>query len=257
LGEDHERKIWDLTSKGSRTVWVCHSTDDGATWTKPVEITKTTKAPNWTWYATGPGVGIQLKSGRLVIPCDHGEAKTKKYFSHVIYSDDHGQNWKLGGRPAEDKTNECQVVELNDGKLLLNMRNYSANRLRATSTSEDGGKTWSKVGYDALLYEPVCQASFLRYTWPTDEKKSRILFSNPASNTSRIMMTVRMSYDESQTWPIAKTLHQGPAAYSCLAVLPEKTVGCLYERGEKHAYEKITFAVFNLEWLTNEKDSFD
>ena len=254
LGEDHERQIWDQTSKGERTVWVAKSIDDGATWSRPMEITETTKAANWTWYATGPGVGIQLKSGRLVIPCDHGEAVTKKYYSHIIYSDDQGKSWEMGGS-AGDKTNECQVLELADGTLLLNMRNYSASRLRAISTSKDGGLTWSEVTYDHMLYEPICQASLLRFTDEKRAGKNRILFSNPASNTSRIMLTVRLSYDECETWPVARTLHPGPSAYSCLAILPDSTTACLYERGEQHPYEKITFAHFNLEWLTDGKDS--
>ena len=74
FGEDHEGKIWDGTSKGTRTVWVMKSADDGETWSEPVEITQTVKSADWTWYATGPGIGIQLQSGRLVIPCDHGVA---------------------------------------------------------------------------------------------------------------------------------------------------------------------------------------
>lgn len=254
FGEDHEREIWDRTGKGSRTVWISQSRDNGATWSAPQEITETTKAPDWTWYATGPGVGIQLQSGRLIIPCDHGVAVSKKYFSHVIFSDDHGKTWQLGGS-AGDKTNECQVVELADGRLLLNMRNYSAHRSRALAYSSDQGETWSEVTRDPLLYEPICQASFLRFTNNQHSDKNRVLFSNPASNFARIQMTVRLSYDEGETWPVGKPLHAGPAAYSCLTVLPDNSIACFYERGENWPYEKITFAHFNLEWLTNGKDS--
>lgn len=252
LGVDREPRIIDQTSKGTRTVWVTKSIDDGRTWSKPVEITETTKQPNWTWYATGPGVGIQLRSGRLVIPCDHIEAGTKKYFSHIIYSDDRGATWKLGGS-AGDGVNECQVVELDDGSLLLNMRNYHKREknMRALATSKDGGLTWSAVRYDPTLVEPICQASFLRYTIHPPHDRDRVLFSNPAG-TKREKMTVRLSYDEGKTWPVAKVLHAGPAAYSCLTVLPDTTIGCFYERGEKHPYETITFARFDLRWLTGE-----
>ncbi len=253
LGIDHERQIIDGESKGTRTVWITQSEDDGATWTKPVEITGTTKQSNWTWYATGPGVGIQLKSGRLIIPCDHMEAVTKKYFSHIIYSDNHGKTWKTGGS-AGDLTNECQAVELKDGSLLLNMRNYSSHKLRALSTSKDGGLTWTEVTHDPMLYEPICQAGFIRYTASKNSSKNRLLFSNPASNTSRILMTVRLSYDEGKTWPMAKILEQEHSAYSSLAVLQDNTIACLHERGKNNPYEKITFSNFNLEWLTDGKD---
>jgi len=82
------------------------------------------KDPRWTWYATGPGVGIQTSKGRLVIPCDHTEAKTKANRSHVIYSDDNARRGTKGGVLVE-KTNECQVVERSDGVLLLNVRKLS------------------------------------------------------------------------------------------------------------------------------------
>ena len=100
LGVDHEPRIIAGTSKSTRTVKVLRSSDHGKTWSDPEDITKTTKQPNWTWYATGPGAGIELSrgkhKGRLVIPCDHIEAKTQHYYSHVIFSDDHGVTWQLG-----------------------------------------------------------------------------------------------------------------------------------------------------------------
>jgi sialidase-1 len=242
LGTDTEPQIVDGTSKGTRTVWVTKSTDDGATWDRPVEITKAVKRSEWTWYATGPGVGIQLQSGRLVIPCDNKVAGSKARQSHVIYSDDQGLSWQLGGVVGPN-CNESQVVERADGSLLLNMRSFEANNRRLVATSKDGGLTWSPPVEDPVLIEPVCQASILRL--PT----RALLFSNPAS-TRREKMTVRLSTDDGQTWPVAKLLHEGPAAYSCLTILPDGTIGCLYERGDKHAYETITLARFPLSWLT-------
>lgn len=243
FGEDTEGQIMDNTSKGTRTVHVMKSTDDGETWSDLVEITETTKRPTWRWYATGPGVGIQLRTGRLVIPCDHSEhgLPGHPYRSHVIYSDDHGETWQLGGVVGE-KVNECQVVELSDGSLCINMRSYHGENRRAVSISKDGGLTWSEMKLDPALIEPVCQASFIRYD------KKRLLFSNPAS-TKREKMTVRVSYDDGETWTAKKVLHAGPSAYSCLTVLPDMTVGCFYERGEQSAYETITFARFPIGWL--------
>ena len=259
LGSDREGQIIAQKSKDTRRVFVSYSEDDGKSWAAPKEITSQAKLKNWTWYATGPGVGILLRKGkhkgRMVIPCDHIEAVTKKYFSHVIYSDNQGKTWELGGTTATDKVNECQVVELADGRLMLNSRNYDrTQKYRAVSISTDGGMSWSQVKHDSTLIEPICQASFLRYTLGGSESRSRLLFSNPASKTARHQMTVRLSYDEGQTWPIARQLHAGASAYSCLTVMPDGLIGCLYEAGQKSPYEKIVFAQFTLDWLTDKKD---
>lgn len=251
LGQDHEPQIIDRTSKGTRTVWVSHSTDDGMTWSRPREITASTKQPQWTWYATGPGAGIQLRHGphrgRLIVPCDHIEAATRRFYSHVIYSDDHGRTWQLGGRTPQAGVNECEVVELSGGQLLLNMRNYDRTQpCRRTSISQDGGATWGPVMFDPVLVEPICQASLRRYSWPADGKPGLLLFSNPASPTRRENLTVRLSRDEGKTWPDAWTLHAGPSAYSCLAVLADGRVACLYEAGQTSPYESIVLARFRL-----------
>jgi sialidase-1 len=244
LGSDSESAIVNNTGKSSRTVWVCHSTDDGVTWTKPTDITKDTKKPEWTWYATGPGVGIQLKSGRLLVPCDSKSEKGKVRESHVIFSDDAGKTWQLGGVVGPN-CNESQAVELSDGTVLLNMRTYSGNNRRLIAKSTDGGKTFTKPVADATLIEPVCQASILR----DPGTKLGVLFSNPAS-LKRENLTVRLSQDDTNTWAHAKTLHAGPAAYSCLTILKDGNIGCLYECGEKNPYEQIRFDIFSREWLT-------
>lgn len=253
LGTDRERDIVARTSKGTRTVWVASSTDHGVTWTKPVEITSTTKEPSWTWYATGPGVGIQLKSGphagRLVIPCDHNydDPAEKKHLSgsHTIYSDDHGKTWKLDGT-IRPKVNECQVVELADGRgtLLMNMRSNHGRNVRAHATSADGGATWTAPTDAPPLIEPVCQGSIVRH------ESGSLLFSNPAAKT-RINMTVRASADDARTWRDVTVLHPGPSAYSNLISLSATEAGCLYERGETRPYEKITFARFAIGGLKN------
>jgi len=239
------------TAKDTRRVYVCSSKDDGLTWSEPIEITETTKKKNWWWYATGPGVGIQLEQGphkgRLVIPCDH--TSKDGHGSHVIYSDDHGGTWQLGGSVEGGGANECQVVELADGTLMLNMRiQEGSQRKRGIATSRDGGKTWSELELDPALIEPVCQASFLRYSPASSKGKNRLLFSNPASTADRVNMTVRISYDQGKTWPVTKQLYTGYSAYSCLTVLPDGDIGCFYEAGEtKDA--AIYFARFPLAWL--------
>ena len=241
LGEGDVRE-----GRAQRTAWVMHSTDSGATWSEPVEITADVKAPNWRWYATGPGHGIQLSSGRLLIPCDHSDASSKGQTggSHTVTSDDGGASWRIGGI-AGIHMNECMAAELDDGSVYMNMRNERGfgNR-RGIARSYDGGISWREFTRDETLIEPVCQASVLAPDWRGDA----VLFCNPAS-LKRENLTVRLSRDGARTWPVARVLHPGPTAYSDLVALPGGDVGCLYENGDKNAYERITWARFNQAWL--------
>ncbi len=253
-------RIWMPFCRDNDDVLVMFSDDDGRSWSTPVEITDDVKADDWVWYATGPGIGIQLQrgkyTGRMVIPCDHSIERNgnRVMVSHVFYSDDHGKSWKLGGS-LDIHTDECQVVELADGTLMLNARNYWGHNggrpdrggKRAVSYSQDGGDTWSKLEFDETLIEPICQASILNYP----AKPKHLLFSNPASQTTRQTITVRLSRDEGRTWPVKKLLHAGPAAYSSLVAFPDSSIGCLYESGDEGGRrDRITFARFSLKWLT-------
>ena len=246
LGEDHEREIIDGKSKDTRRVFVSSSSDDGKNWTVPKEITSSVKKENWTWYATGPCHGIQLKfgekKGRLIIPCDHIEAGSKKYFSHSIYSDDNGSTWQPGGTTPQDQVNECTVAELPDGKLLLNMRNYDrTQKSRKISFSEDAGNTWLDIQPDTALIEPICQASILF----TVENET-LWFLNPSSEKNRVNMTLKASYDFGKTWKNFKTLNSGPSAYSDLTLIDSNTLGCLYEGGKFNPYEGIVFTTVTM-----------
>lgn len=207
------------------------------------------KKPGWSWYATGPGNGIQLRSSRIVIPCDHTVPPSKAMHSHVIFSDDEGASWRIGGS-AGANTDEAAVIERADGSLLLNMRvdhneHGIAKKHRALAVSRDRGATWSDLSWDETLVEPVCQASLVRYNM----RRRMVLFSNPAHDVKRIRMTVRLSYDDAATWPVARVVHPGPASYSSLAVLGDGTIGLIYERGFQHFREMLTFARFNIDWL--------
>lgn len=243
-GDVPEKRIPAGISGPTRTVWVTHSKDDGLTWAAPADITAAVKQPEWTWYATGPVNGIQLRSGRMVIPCDHVRGTVAHRFSHVIFSDDGGKTWQLGGSAGPD-CNESTVVELSGGSLMLNMRSYAGKNRRAVSISRDGGLTWSEPVLDDALVEPVCQASLIGF----GKGKSRVLlFSNPAA-TERVNMTVRLSRDEGKSWSASKTIHAGPSAYSNLIGLEGNTAGLLYERGDATRFERITFARFPIGWL--------
>ncbi len=262
-GDEHEGDIILKKSKDTRRVFVMHSEDDGQSWSTPEDITETTKDPDWGWYATGPGVGIQIQhgphKGRLVIPSDHSYSDPQgdvrggpyEYGSHVIFSDDHGKTWELGGA-IRPKMNECQVVEVADGKgtLLMNMRSYFKRNRRALSVSYDGGCEWTDPVEAVDLIEPVCQAAFIRYSWPENGDKGQLLFSNPAS-TKRENMTIKVSNDGGRSWPVSKLLYNGPSAYSALAKGMDGTIYCLYEKGEDGPYEKITLAKLPPEAVLN------
>jgi len=257
-GTNHESEITTGGSKESRRVFCTHSSDDGKTWAEPSEITAAVKRPEWRWYATGPVNGIQLEhgpqAGRLVVPCNHtSAAKTNAASravsrSHIIYSDDHGRTWQIGG-VEEERTNESTLVELVGGRLLHNMRSYRGHQQRATALSLDGGETWGRFRDEPVLIEPVCQASLFRYSWPQADGPGQILFCNPASTNKRQNLTVRVSSDEGESWPSGRVLWSGPAAYSCLALRSDQTILCLFESGQTNPYESIRLAQFPLSWL--------
>jgi len=245
--------IWLPFCCDNKRVLLMKSTDEGQTWSQPVEIAKYVVHPAWHWVGTGPGHGIQLSSGRLLIPCwadatpNLGEAQ----LSYVFYSDDQGDTWKLGGAMDRDASDECEVVERSDGTLYANMRSRRGKNQRAYATSKDGGTTWSAVQYDAQLTEPSCQGSLVRLTDQRNNDKDRVLLATPASPSRRAQMTVRLSYDECRTWPVAKVVHNGSAAYSDLAVSHGLNGLLLYEADD---YSKINLARFNVQWLTDGKD---
>jgi sialidase-1 len=232
----------------TRYVRLLSSDDDGRTWSEPLDITPAVKRPDWGWYAMGPGVGIQIQQGpqrgRLLIPCNHTEFEPLpiRMFSHVIYSDDHGHSWHLGGSSPMGGFDECQVTEISGGRLMLNMRHYGpAPDCRGVAISADGGMTWDAVRRDEALVEPAggCQGSIIRLP------DGRLLFSNPASR-KRERLTVRVSSNYGVSWTETAVLHEGPAAYSCLASLPDGRIACLFECGIMHPYETIAFTTLIL-----------
>ena len=150
-------------------------------------------------------------------------------------------------------------MELSDGRVLLNARNHSKAQRRVVTISSDGGKNWSQPRLQPDLPEPICMAGMVRHA--LSGQAPYLLFSQPApkeipsgKSGTRENLTVRLSRDDGQIWPVSKTLEQGPSAYSDLAVLPDATIACFYERadgGSKSPYGALTLARFNLAWLTN------
>jgi len=241
-----------------RTI-ITKSTDDGITWSAPLDITEQiTDVTADIGKKTGPGAGIQTSDGRLVIPYGLGPELESR--AMIVYSDDHGESWQAGGRTRSTST-ETQVVELSDGSLRLDMRNQrpeeQPRHCRHYAVSRDGGMSWTEPVQAPELIDTASQGSILRHPFRhKGQDRDPILFANPASTfANRVNMTVRMSYDDGNTWPVARTVHPGPCAYCCLVSLPDGTVGLLYENGDEHRYERISFARFDLEWLAQGRAS--
>ena len=241
LKDDGEAKV--LHEGAGRTVVCASSADGGLTWSPLSDLTPQVKRPDWTWYAMGPCHGAQLKSGRLIVPCNHAVKKPEggsgPYISHVIYSDDHGKTWQIGGDVGEN-TNECSLAQLPDGRLYINMRSYHGKGVRAAAWSEDEGASWHDLRLDAQLPDPVCQGSVL---WANGV----LYFSNAADAHEREKLTIRKSTDGGVTWSAGTVIRPGPAAYSDLAPLPDGRIACLFESGEKDAYEGIFLAALSPE----------
>ncbi|MEZ6017176.1 MAG: sialidase family protein [Planctomycetota bacterium] len=238
--------------------YVMHSDDDGATWTAPREITSEVKAPTvMTSIAGGPGVGLQKRraphAGRIIVPYNHGEAGSV-WRVYAVWSDDGGDTWSHG-QDADDTQspgfgNEVQMVELADGALLLNARGQGGVQRRKVARSLDGGATWTPL-LDSALVEPQCMASIVRYSDPLDGAPSRIVYAGPDSTTARVRGTLRVSYDEGATWPVARLIYAGGFAYSVAVRLPDARLGVLFERD---GYARITLARTSLEWVTSGDD---
>lgn len=257
------------------------SSDDGLTWSTPVEITRAFEAfrssYDWKVLATGPDHGIQLKTGRLLVPVwlstgTGGNAHRPSVMA-TIYSDDKGTSWQVGDiaiRSTDDwiNPNETVAVELVDGRVLLNVRNESKAHRRLVTTSPDGATNWSKPRFDQALLEPICMGSIIRLSAQPASDRNRILFANPdnlaradgketeGKNRDRRNLSAKLSYDEGRSWSVNKSIEPGWSAYSDLAVTRSGTILCFYGRGSKSSFagDRLTLARFNLEWLTDGKD---
>jgi sialidase-1 len=215
---------------------VSKSRDDGQTWEEPVNLTKMCKDEKWWLWAPAPGRGITLEDGTLVFPTQ-GRDENGRAFSNITYSRDGGVTWKTS-TPAFSGTNECAVVQLSDGSLMLNMRYRHpepGKTGRAVSVTKDLGETWTEHPTSRnTLQEPVCMGSLYTHEYTVDgEKRSVMLFSNPnISKNPRRRTTIKVSFDEGMTWPEKywMLLDEGyNRGYSCLTSIDEKTIGIIYE----------------------------
>lgn len=263
------------------------SDDDGVTWTKPEEITAAfepfRKEYDWKVLATGPAHGIQLRTGRLVVPVWISTGTIgnghRPSVAATIYSDDHGKSWHAGAIAVRDTEefampSETVIVELADGRVLLNSRTEAKHHRRIVVTGPDGATGWSAPKFDDALLEPICMASIVRVSQEGKQDRNRILFANPhnldrgdgklvdGQSRDRKNIALKLSYDEGKSWAVDKVLDAGFSAYSDLAVLPDGTLLCLYEAGKPNPtdpkkvtrYGALRLVRFNLEWLSDGKD---
>ena len=254
-------------------VFYMRSEDDGVTFSQPVDITQAFDSYRtkfaWRVAATGPGHGIQLKKGRLVVPIwlalGTGGNGHHPSVNGTIFSDDHGKTWHAGdiavqNTPETPGPNETTAVQLVNGEVMLNVRTTSDKNRRLIVTSKDGAHGWSTPRYQEDLPDSICFASILRLSTRKNGGKNRIIFSSPDSltradgkqlvNKDRKNLTVRLSNDEGKSWTVKRAIEPASSGYSDLAASADGTIFCLYEAGGTFPHERLVLARFNLDWIT-------
>ena len=220
------------------------SKDDGKTWTKPRNMTRTWKDPKWILYAPSPQQGIALKDGTLVMPTEGRDARDRS-FSNLLISRNHGKTWTVS-TPASFGNTECQAVQLSDGSIMLNCRTGRSAKFRTVAVTRDLGKTWAPHATNRKgIIEPNCNGSLYRFDYRTGGKaKSVLLFANPHSQKRRTHHSIQVSFDEGKTWPkkYRLLLDEGRGAgYPSLSRVDDQHVGIVYEGSGSHlVFEKIS-----------------
>lgn len=229
------------------------SADSGATWSEPMDLTEATRDladPKWRCSVVGPGGAISGRGGRLGIPVWMFEP----FRAFVAFSEDGGKSWRRGQFVPGIQGDECQIVELSDGRWLLDIRQTSGPH-RWKAFSKDGGATWEKVAPGETVTPVACAIE--RYTLKSaGDDRDRILWTGP-KGPDRANLVVRVSYDEGETFSAERAISEGFAAYSDMAILRDGTVGVLWERGKTKGYEFITFTRFDRRWLEPESRPAD
>jgi sialidase-1 len=263
-GNNQEAEV--RKGNGLREVWYVSSFDCGLSWSKPVNITTQVHRPmqptlnadyiftaDWRSYANTPGHALQIKEGkyrgRMYVAANHSvgnpNAQAKDYFAHGFYTDDHGKTFHVSETINLPGGNESTAAEISNGGLLLNARNQPGDvKARIVARSKDGGKSWSSIGFDKNLPDPVCEGSLLNIG--KHNGKQVLAFCNAADTLQRNNLTLRISFDEGQTWErkilIDRTndKQNDYTAYSDLVLIDENNIGVLYE---KDNYKTIVFSV--------------
>jgi len=244
-----------LSPEETGQLMLVRSDDDGVTWSKPINITKQVKKPEWCFLLQGPGKGITMRDGTIVFAAQYQDPPDKNRLPHstIIYSKDHGETWQVG-TGAYDDTTESQVVELEPGVLMLNCR-YNRKAARVVIISRDLGKNWQPhaTTQKSLIEPGSCMASLIDLAQEgAKELPGWLLFSNPDSTRGRHHITIKASPDLGETWPKEHRmlLDEGNGAgYSCMSLIDDQTVGILYEGSQAH----MTFQRIPLNELVRSK----
>jgi sialidase-1 len=239
----------DTTDPNTVHAHLIYSDDDGESWTtsQPVDLNPQIKNASWASAMATSGRGLQTRSGRLLQIYFVRPGSGPPGFAAAAFSDDGGRTWQPGGT-AGSGTGESKAFERTNGDIVVNMR--AGAGFRQIAVSSDGGRTFGPARPDYGLPDPGCNADVL----PVSPKV--VLYSGLGVLNTRVRMTVRASYDDGRTWRVSRVVHPGPAGYSTMVLLPDGTVGLFYERGNNDlnrdmgTRETLTFARFNLEWLT-------
>ncbi len=255
--------LWNSTPSNPIRTYISRSYDNGQTWTEREDITDFIFGDNCivpeqrTWRASffGSGNGLRTSTGRIMFVAAIRETTAQVLYNHAVYSDDNGQTWHVSGR-ASSSGDEAKVTELVDGRILMSIR-HAGNRWY--NISEDGGETWqptTSTWYD--ITAPACNGDMIRYTSENQGyNKNRLLHSVPYGS-NREKVTVYVSYDEGETWPVSKCIVPYSSAYSSLCILPDGTIGLYVEEAYAGASGYSTvFYNFSLEWLTDGEDTFE
>ncbi len=241
---------------GKSRNYMLTSEDDGLSWQGPIEVTRQFRPESKRYVSGGPGFAIQKRlephAGRIVLP--FRESSPVKVLA--VYSDDSGETWERG-EPADDTGSaghgdEVQIAELPNGSLYLNSRSSGGNKLRKVARSTDGGETWTPLLDDEELVEPQCMAGILSFSGVGDRDVSRLLYTGPDNQTTRVSGEIKLSYDGGETWPVSKVLWPGIFAYSVPTRIDCKTAGVLFE--DNIWFHRLRLARFSIEWLTNGMD---
>lgn len=256
--------LWNSTPSNPIRSYKSYSYDNGQTWTEPEDITNFIFGDNCiypsqtTWRASffGSGNGLLTSTGRIMFVAAIREGSAQSLNNYAVYSDDNGATWHVSGR-ASVGGDEAKVTELVDGRILMSIRHAGK---RWYNISEDGGETWqptTSIWND--ITAPACNGDLIRYTSVNQGfNKNRLLHSVPYGS-QRTNVTVYISYDEGETWPVKKTIVPYSSAYSSLCILPDGTIGLYVEEnpnGEIGNY-LTAFYNFSLEWLTDGADSLE
>lgn len=255
--------FWGSTPTNPLRMYISRSNDNGMTWTEPEDITHQIygaecddpERKDWLGGFFGSGNGLLTSTGRIMFVVAMRENDSKEAVcNHAVYSDDNGLTWKVSGR-ASVGGDEAKVTELVDGRILMSIR-HGGNRWY--NISEDGGQTWQTSTSEwTEINSTACNGDMIRYTSINNgDDKNRLLHSSPVGN-SRKNVTIFVSYDEGESWPISRCIVPYNSAYSSLCILPDNTIGFYVEESYQGEGDYCTvFYNFSLKWLTKGEDEY-